>query len=87
MAAFFLRCAPFRDRADRGVFVCVLSLFVPLQRIVVDQSYLKKRQQRHEQTLASSDRRAVAWTLLEVLVLGVLSCLQMVFFRRAFKNY
>jgi len=44
-------------------------------------------QLRHQQTLASSDTRAVAWSALEVLVLAGLSGLQMVFFRRAFKNY
>ena len=44
-------------------------------------------QLRHQQTLASSDKRAVAWSALECVVLVGLSGLQMVFFRRAFKNY
>ena len=44
-------------------------------------------QLRHQQTLASSDKRAVAWSALECIVLVGLSGLQMVFFRRAFKNY
>jgi hypothetical protein len=48
---------------------------------------LSTAQIRHTETLASSDRRAVVWTSVEVVMLGGLSVLQMVLFRYAFKNY
>jgi hypothetical protein len=44
-------------------------------------------QERHEKTLSSSDTRAVVWSTVECVVLAGLSGLQMLFFRRAFKNY
>ena len=44
-------------------------------------------QLRHEKTLASSDRRAVVWSTIECAVLAGLSGLQMILFRRAFRNY
>ena len=68
---------------------CALLSFAALTAAahVLSSLPLPSSQLRHQQTLASSDKRAVAWSALECLVLAGLSGLQMVFFRRAFKNY
>ena len=58
-----------------------------LRRLVVEQEYLRGRQARHAETLRSNDARAVAWSGVEWAVLLCLSLLQMLLFRRAFRNY
>ena len=64
-----------------------LRLNAVVRRLAMDQRHLAARQLRHNETLVSSERRVARWSLVEVVVLALLSVAQFGIFKAAFRNY
>jgi hypothetical protein len=65
----------------------VTRLQADARRLAGDQAALAARQERHFETVRSSERRVAVWSGLEAGCLAVLAGMQYFYLRRSFRNY